>query len=325
MNENILVTGGAGYIGSHTCRALARAGFVPVTVDDLSCGHKWAVQWGPLEQGDVRDVDFLNAVFAKYRPAAVMHFAGRIMVGESVSDPALYYANNIGGTLILLEAMRRSPCTKVVFSSTAAVYGAPENVSMDESHPTRPANPYGRTKLMMEQALRDYCSAYGMCAVVFRYFNAAGAAPDAAIGEAHIPETHLIPLAIQSAFGQAPPLRIFGSDYDTPDGTAIRDYIHVCDIADAHVLALRELLGGGQGGVYNLGSEQGMSVREIVDAVRDVCGKEVPYIEASRREGDVPRLVADADAARRQLGWSPAMTDIETIVRTAMDWHRKNK
>lgn len=322
MSGNVLVTGGAGYIGSHACRALALAGYTPVAVDNLVGGHEWAVKWGPLESGDVRDAAFLDAVFAKYKPVAAMHFAAFIAVGESVADPAKYYENNVGGTLGLLAAMRRSGCMHSIFSSTAAVYGNPESIPMTELHPIAPINPYGHTKLMMEQVLQDYAAAYDMRHVIFRYFNAAGAAPDAGIGEAHDPETHLVPLAVLAALGKRPALKIFGNDYDTPDGTAIRDYVHVCDLADAHVLALKHLLDGGDSCEFNLGSEAGTSVMEVLQAVSRVAGKDVPFEMAPRRTGDASHLVASASKARAELGWQPKFDSIDRIVQTAWDWHK---
>ncbi|BBD08002.1 UDP-glucose 4-epimerase GalE [Desulfovibrio ferrophilus] len=317
----VLVTGGAGYIGSHTCKALARAGFTPIAVDNLVHGHGWAVKWGPLEQGDIGDRAFMDRVFARYRPVAVLHFAAFIAVGESVADPQKYYGNNVAGTLTLLSAMRAAACERIVFSSTAAVYGEPMQVPIAEAHPLAPVNPYGRSKLMIEQMLRDFDHAYGTGSICLRYFNAAGADPDGELGEEHDPETHLIPLAVGAALGKRPPLKIFGDDYDTPDGTALRDYIHVTDLAGAHVLAVKRLLDGECSEAYNLGTGTGNSVREIVDAVHRVSGKEVPYDFAPRREGDAARLVASAEGAKAALGWQPKYTDIETIVKTAWRWH----
>jgi len=319
--DSILVTGGAGYIGSHTAKALARAGFVPVTVDNLVHGHRWAVQWGPLEEGDISDAAFMDGVFSRHKPVAVMHFAAFIAVGESVADPEKYYANNVAGTLSLLAAMRRGGCGRIVFSSTAAVYGEPLAVPIAEDHPLAPVNPYGRSKLMIEQILRDFDAAYGTGSLCLRYFNAAGADPDGEIGEDHDPETHLIPLAVGAALGTRPPLSIFGDDYDTPDGTALRDYIHVTDLAEAHVLGVRRLLAGARSEAFNLGTGTGNSVREIVDAVARVSGREVPHRFGPRRAGDAARLVASSSAAMRALGWKPSYTDIETIVRTAWNWH----
>lgn len=320
--KTILVTGGAGYIGSHVCKALSAAGFTPVTVDDLSHGHPWAVKWGPLEQGDIADGAFLDAVFKRHAPAAVMHFAAFIAVGESVADPQKYYANNVGGTLSLLSAMRRAACGRIVFSSTAAVYGEPEAVPIAEDHPLRPVNPYGHSKLMIEQMLADFGVAYGTRSIALRYFNAAGADPDGELGEAHDPETHLVPLAVLATQGKRDPLKIFGDDYDTPDGTAIRDYIHVTDLADAHVLALHRLLDGKAATeAYNLGTGSGNSVREVLDAVARVAGRPVPHETAPRRAGDAARLVASSDLAQSTLDWRPNLTSIDTIVQTAWNWH----
>lgn len=317
----VLVTGGAGYIGSHTCKALALAGFAPVAVDNLVNGHDWAVQWGPLERGDIADQAFLDDAFARHRPVAVLHFAAFIAVGESVADPQKYYANNVAGTLSLLGAMRRAHCPRIVFSSTAAVYGEPLHVPIAEDHPLAPVNPYGRSKLMIEQMLRDFDHAYGTGSICLRYFNAAGADPDGELGEDHDPETHLIPLAVQAALGSRPPLQIFGDDYDTPDGTAVRDYIHVTDLADAHVRAVNRLLDKVRTEAFNLGTGRGNSVREIVDAIERTSGRRVPHDFAPRREGDAARLVASAEGVKAALGWSPQYTDIETIVNTAWRWH----
>lgn len=320
--QNILVTGGAGYIGSHVCKALHQAGFTPVSVDNLSYGHRWAVKWGPLEEGDIADRAFLDAVFVRHKPVAVMHFAAFIAVGESVADPEKYYANNVAGTLSLLSAMRRADCGNIVFSSTAAVYGEPQGVPIAEDHPLAPVNPYGHSKLMIERMLADFGAAYGTRSVSLRYFNAAGADPDGELGEAHDPETHLVPLAILATLGQRPPLKVFGDDYDTPDGTAIRDYIHVADLADAHILALDRLLTGKAATeAMNLGTGNGNSVREVLDAVARVAGRPVPHEMAPRRAGDAARLVASSQHAQATLGWTPRRTDIGSIVETAWNWH----
>lgn len=321
MATNILVTGGAGYIGSHTCKALAAAGFSPVTFDNMVYGHEWAVKWGPLVRGDILDGDALDAVFAAYKPAAVLHFAAFAYVGESVADPEKYYRNNVAGSLSLLSAMRRAGCGRIVFSSTCATYGAPERVPLTEDHPTRPMSPYGTSKLMIEQMLKDFDAAYGLKYTALRYFNAAGADPDGQIGEDHDPETHLIPLVVAAGLGRLPHVSIFGTDYPTPDGTAVRDYIHVSDLADAHILAVKRLLDGGSSTVYNLGTGTGNSVREVIRAVEKVSGKPVPVVEGPRRAGDSPGLYADSGAIIRELGWKPRFMDIAAIVETAWRWH----
>ncbi|MBU1610694.1 MAG: UDP-glucose 4-epimerase GalE, partial [Proteobacteria bacterium] len=297
MTQNVLVTGGAGYIGSNTCKALSLAGFMPITVDNMIYGHPWAVKWGELAEGDIRDKSFLGQVFASYSPVAVLHFAAFTYVGESVTDPGKYYDNNVCGTISLLEAMRAAKCRNIIFSSTCAVYGNPESVPMDESTPKGPINPYGHCKLMVEQALRDYAAAYGTGYAALRYFNAAGADFAAGIGEDHDPETHLIPLIIEAAMGRREHISIFGTDYPTPDGTAIRDYVHVTDLADAHVRALSHLLDDGGNLELNLGTGSGHSVREVIEAVGRVAGREIPTLEAPRRVGDPPALVAKAELA----------------------------
>jgi UDP-glucose-4-epimerase GalE len=320
MSRTVLVTGGAGYIGSHTCKELARAGYEPVSLDNMVYGHEWAVKWGELVKGDIADSDLLDRVLARHRPLAVIHFAAYAYVGESVTDPARYYDNNVAGTLSLLNAMRRAGCHRIIFSSTCATYGMPVQIPITENHPQAPINPYGRTKLMIEQALEDYGRAYGISSVRLRYFNAAGADPEGEVGEDHDPETHLVPLVIAAAQGRRPGVKIFGTDYDTEDGTAVRDYIHVTDLARAHVLAMRRLEAGDPGLVLNLGTEHGHSVRRIVDLVGEISGRPVPAEEAPRRPGDPPRLVASAALARRTLGWTPRY-DITDILQTAWDWH----
>jgi len=317
----VLVTGGAGYIGSHACKALASAGYTPVTFDNLVYGHRRAVKWGPLETGDLEDSVRLNEVFEKYRPAAVMHFAAYAYVGESVQDPLKYYRNNFGGTLNLLQVMREHGVEQIVFSSTCATYGVPQTEFLSETHPQQPINPYGSSKLMIEQVLKDFDAAYGMRHVALRYFNAAGADPDGEIGEDHDPETHLIPLVLAALAG-AEPVTVFGDDYPTPDGTCIRDYIHVTDLADAHVLALKSLQQDGASRVYNLGNGNGYSVQEVIESAKRITGREVPHRIGPRRPGDPPRLVADASLARHELGWQPRYADLDRIVRSAWDWSR---
>ncbi|WP_029008229.1 UDP-glucose 4-epimerase GalE [Azospirillum halopraeferens] len=319
----VLVTGGAGYIGSHACKALARAGHHPVVFDDLSRGWRDAVRWGPLEVGDVRDPAALDAAFRRHRPGCVMHFAALTAVGESVVDPAAYYGTNVGGTLALLDAMRRHEVPCLVFSSTCAIYGLPGRVPMDEDTPAAPINPYGAGKWMVERLLADYAAAYGLRTLALRYFNAAGADPEGDIGERHEPETHAVPLAILAALGRRDRFRVLGTDYPTPDGTAVRDYVHVDDLAAAHVLAAERLMAGGAGGAFNLGTGRGTSVLDLLRAVERVAGRPVPVEFAPRRPGDAPVLVAAAERVRDALGWRPSCTSIDAIVETAWHWHRR--
>jgi UDP-arabinose 4-epimerase len=324
MSQSVLVTGGAGYIGSHACKALARAGYLPVTYDNLSRGHRHAVRWGPLVEGDVGDRAAVAAALKAHRVSSVMHFAAFAYVGESGTDPALYYRNNVGGTLALLDAMREVGVDRVVFSSTCATYGLPQTVPIAETTPQRPVNPYGETKLAIERVLHWYGEAYGLRSVALRYFNAAGCDRDGEIGEEHDPETHLIPLTLRAALGAGPPVSIFGTDYPTPDGTAVRDYIHVEDLANAHVLALDHLAKGGANAALNLATGRGYSVREIVAAVAKAVGHEVPQREAPRRPGDPPALVANPGLARSLLGWQAECSDIDTIIRTALAWEMRH-
>lgn len=317
---HILVTGGAGYVGAHACKALAQAGWLPITYDNLLHGHAEAVQWGPLEHGDLADRARLDFVLQTYSPSAVMHFAAFTSVGESVADPARYYRNNVAGSLTLLEAVRDHGVGRFVFSSTAAVYGTPERVPIPEDLAKAPINPYGQTKLVIEHLLADFAAAHGLNATALRYFNAAGADPDGDIGERHDPETHLIPLALDAASGKGPPLKLFGDDYPTPDGTCIRDYIHVADLASAHVKAL-DAMDGFQ--AFNLGTGSGASVRQILDTVEEVTGRPVPHEVAPRRAGDPPSLVADPSRAMAAFGWKPALSDLGTIVDTAWRWHQR--
>ena len=321
---NVLVTGGAGYVGSHAARALRDAGYVPVTYDNLSRGFRELVRYGPLEEGDILDETRLVEVMQRHRPVAVMHFAAFAYVGESVQVPLDYYRNNFSGALTLISATRQCGIGKFIFSSTCAVYGTPETQPMPEVLPLAPINPYGRSKLMVEQTLADSSAAYGLRCVSLRYFNACGAHPSGEIGELHEPETHLIPRALMAAAGKIDALEIFGNDYPTPDGTAIRDYIHVCDLADAHVAALRYLESGGETIALNLGTGRGNSVREVIDATARVTGRTVPCRYVERRPGDPPRLVADASAARRVLGFAPEWTDIDAILASAWSWYRKH-
>lgn len=319
--QTVLVTGGAGYVGSHACLRLAEAGFQPVVFDNLSNGHAEFVKWGPLEVGDIRQPARLDAVFAQYKPVAVLHFAALIEVGESVKEPGRFYDNNVAGALSLIEAARRAGVNAFVFSSTCATYGAPERVPLDETHPQAPLNPYGRTKLMVEQVLRDLDRYAGFRSISLRYFNAAGADPLGRIGERHEPETHAIPLAIRAAMGGGPTFRLMGEDYPTPDGTAVRDYIHVLDLADAHVLALKRLLAGGGTDAFNLGTGAGTSVRQLIEAIQRSSNTPFEVERAPRREGDSPVLVADNSKARDLLGWTPKY-GLDEIIDSAWRWHR---
>ena len=324
MSQSILVTGGAGYIGSHACKALARAGYLPVAYDNLSRGHREAVRWGPLVEGDIADHTRLRAAITEHRMSAVMHFAAYAYVGESVGDPGLYYRNNLCGTLAMLEVLRDCGVRNIVFSSTCATYGLPETVPIRETAPQRPVNPYGETKLAIERALHWYGQAHQLRWVALRYFNAAGADRDSEIGEDHEPETHLVPLVLQAALGRREAIEIYGTDYPTPDGTAIRDYIHVDDLAEAHLRALERLLAGGEAIALNLGSGRGHSVREVIAAAAGVCGRKIPLREAPRRPGDPPALVADPALAARTLGWHAQHSSLDTIIRTALAWHARS-
>ena len=323
MNQNVLVVGGSGYIGSHACKALHKAGYTPVTFDNLVYGHRRAVKWGPLVVGDIQDRKALDHVFMEYKPAGIMHFAAYISVGESVDNPGKYYGNNVAGTISLLEAVRDYGVKSFVFSSTAATYGVPLKVPIPVDHSQNPINPYGWSKLMIEQILRDFEHAHGIKNACLRYFNASGADPDCEIGEMHSPETHLVPLVIMAAQGLIPNIKVFGTDYPTPDGTAIRDYIHVSDLAEAHVGALEMLMAGKNSISLNMGTGQGHSVREVIAMVEKVSGLKVPYSETTRRAGDPPLLVADGSLAQDILGWKPRMSDLENIVTTAWKWHEK--
>jgi UDP-arabinose 4-epimerase len=318
---HILITGGAGYIGSHCAKAVAEAGHLPVVYDSLEKGHRWAVQWGPLVEADLADTASLGRALSEHKIEAVIHFAGYIEVGESMRAPGRFFQNNYVNTVHLLEAMRRAGLRHIVFSSTAAVYGDPEAVPIPESHPTRPVSPYGESKLMVERTLAWYERIHGFAAARLRYFNAAGADSSGAIGEAHDPESHLVPRTIFAAQGKLPALKLFGTDYDTPDGTAIRDYVHVTDLAAAHLLALGRIRAHGSGFACNLGTGNGYSVREVISTVERVTGLKVPAAEELRRPGDSPRLVADSTAARSELGWTPRHSSLDEIVSTAYAWH----
>ena len=317
---NILVVGGAGYIGSHTCLDLASKGFTPVVYDNLSNGHAEFVRWGPFEHGDIRDRTRLDAVLDTYKPAAIVHFAALIEVGESVRNPTGFFENNVAGTLTLMSAAQAAGIDKLVFSSTCATYGLPQAIPMDETHPQAPINPYGRSKLIVEQMLSDLDAYEGFRSVALRYFNAAGADPEGRIGEWHSPETHAIPLAIDAALGRRSDFKVFGWDYDTRDGTCVRDFVHVLDLADAHSRAVQYLLDGGESVALNLGTGDGTTVKELLSAIEAVSGKSFPVEYVGRREGDSPMLVADNGKARSVLGWQPRF-DLTAIIETAWNWH----
>ncbi|NNU69372.1 MULTISPECIES: UDP-glucose 4-epimerase GalE [Rhizobium] len=321
--ETVLVVGGAGYIGSHTCLDLANKGYTPVVFDNFSNGHREFVKWGPAEEGDIRDRARLDEVLAKHKPAAILHFAALIEVGESVKDPVSFYENNVIGTLTLLSAAQAADINAFVFSSTCATYGLPQSVPLDETHRQVPINPYGRTKYIVEQALADYDQYRSLRSVVLRYFNAAGADFEGRIGEWHQPETHAIPLAIDAALGRRQGFKVFGSDYETRDGTCVRDYIHVLDLADAHVRAVEYLLKGGDSVALNLGTGTGTTVKELLGAIEDVSNRPFPVEYIGRREGDSHTLVANNDKARDVLGWVPQY-DLSQIIRSAWDWHAKS-
>lgn len=325
LKNPILVTGGAGYIGSHTCKHLAQNGYTPITFDNLVYGHEHAVKWGPLEIGDLNDTARVREVIETYKPLAVVHFAAYSLVGESVTNPSKYYANNVGGTLSLLDAMRDCGLDKIVFSSTCATYGVPMELPIRETTPQHPVNPYGQSKLMIEAMLRDFDTAYSIRHVALRYFNACGADRDGEIGEEHEPETHLIPRILMSLTGEVPELTVFGTDYDTPDGTCVRDYIHVEDLAHGHLLALQHLFEGGQSDCFNLGTGDGFSVDQIIEAVERVTELPVPRTYGERRAGDPPTLTADVSKARKSLGFTCSHSDIENIIATAWAFHQKRK
>jgi UDP-arabinose 4-epimerase len=323
MTRAVLVAGGAGYVGAHTCKSLARAGFLPVVLDNLSTGHREFVRWGPLVQADLRNTAAIADAIRQHRCLAVLHFAAFAYVGESVADPAKYYDNNVAGTLSLLAGMRAARCDALVFSSTCAIYGQPAQVPIVEDTRPDPVNPYGASKLMVERILADFRPAYGLRSIALRYFNACGADPDNEIGELRDPETHLIPRAMMALQGHISDFAVFGTDFETPDGTAIRDYVHVADLADAHVAALGQLLSGFSGSVFNLGTGRGYSVREVLHAIEREAGERLPAVTGQRRAGDPAVLIADPARARHELGFDPARSDLETIVRTAWAWHRR--
>jgi len=323
-NSKVLVTGGAGYIGSHTCKALAKAGYTPVVYDSLCRGNAWSVKWGPLEVGDLMDGERLRDVLRKYRPAGVIHFAAFAYVGESMQNPLMYYRNIVAGTVSLLRSMAAEGLDQLVFSSTCATYGTPETNPIRENMPQNPINPYGQSKLMVEQILKDCTQDGSLSAVALRYFNAAGADAEGEIGEVHDPETHLIPLALGAAQGSAPPLTVFGKDHPTPDGTCIRDYIHVTDLADAHVKAFVHASGNHGFSAFNLGTGSGSSIMEVIRAAEEVAGLEVPFSFGPRRAGDPAALVSDPSLARDALGWSAQHSDLRNILHTAWNWMQRS-
>ena len=326
VKPTILVTGGAGYIGSHAVLALKRAGYGVVVLDNLVYGHRELVEQVlqvELIVGDTNDRPLLDELFAKHNIAAVMHFSAYAYVGESVTDPIKYYRNNVVGTLTLLEAMLAASVKSFVFSSTCATYGVPKTVPIPEDHPQSPINPYGMTKLMVERILADFDVAYGLKSVCFRYFNAAGADPTGLLGEDHNPETHLIPLVLMAAMGKRESVSIFGTDYPTPDGTCIRDYIHVTDLADAHILGAEYLLQGGDSSFFNLGNGNGFSVKQVIDTAKTVTGRDIKVVESDRRPGDPPMLVGSSDKARKTLGWNPQHPALEEILNHAWQWHQR--
>jgi len=319
----ILIVGGAGYIGSHINKELTKKGFETVVFDSLVKGHQEAVKWGEFFQGDLANIEDLRQVFTKYKIDAVLHFAAFIEVGESVKDPQKYYQNNVKNTLNLFQVMLENDVKKLIFSSTAATFGNPQYTPIDELHPQVPINPYGQAKLMVEKILADYDFAYGLKYVALRYFNACGADLDNEIGENHTPESHLIPLILDAAIGKREDIKIFGTDYPTPDGTCVRDYIHVTDLAQAHILALQYLLDGNDSNSFNLGNGKGFSVKEVIDAAKKVTGVDFKVTEVERRAGDPPELVADSTKAKQVLKWQPQYADLETIVKSAWAWHQK--
>lgn len=320
--SNILVTGGAGYIGSHACKALKAAGYTPVTYDNLSTGWEDAAKFGPFEQGDLTDRERLDQIFAAYQPTAILHFAALSQVGESMRDPGMYWHNNVSGSLTLFQAAVAAGCLNVVFSSTCATYGDQDNVVLDENSAQHPINAYGASKRAIEDMLRDFQNAYGLNHVIFRYFNVAGADPEAEVGEFHQPETHLIPLILDAIDGKRDALTIFGTDYDTQDGTCIRDYVHVMDLVDAHILGLKWLEDSKGCDVFNLGTGTGFSVREVMRQAQAVTGKDVPFIEGPRRPGDCTKLVSGSDRAEADLGWTPKRSTLEHMIGDAWRWHQ---
>lgn len=320
--DSILVTGGAGYIGAHVCKALAKARFLPIVYDNLSTGHAYAVKWGPFVQADLCDFNQLMETFQTFKPKGVLHFAASALVVESMADPGKYYRNNVLSSVNLLEAMRKHDVHSLVFSSTCAIYGQPQFIPLTESHPALPINPYGKSKFMVEQILSDFESAYSIRSIALRYFNVAGADLDTEVGENHDPETHLIPSVIQAALGLKKEVVVYGTDFPSPDGSAIRDYIHVQDLANAHVKALQKLLDHGNSAKINLGTGSGHSVLEIINAVQKFCGKPIPLKLEKRRLGEPSHLTADGRLAQNLLGWQPQFSDLRTLIESAWKWHQ---
>jgi UDP-arabinose 4-epimerase len=324
MNRNILVTGGAGFVGSHACKSLARAGYLPITFDNLERGHQWAVKWGPFERGDIRYDDDLFRAFKKWRPWAVMHFAAYAYVGESNLEPVKYYETNVAGSAKLLKACLAHECMNLVFSSSCATYGVPSHLPLLEDHPQQPVNPYGYTKVVVERMLDDAEAAYGLRNVKLRYFNAAGADPDGELGEVHLPETHLVPLVLFAAMGRSPPIQVFGNNYPTSDGTCVRDYVHVSDLADAHVASVDWLASNMGSSSFNLGNGQGYSVGEVIKTAEKVTGLPVKSEICPRRPGDPPTLISDSSKARQLLGWKPNFSELSVQLEHAFRWFRDN-
>jgi len=320
---NVLVVGGAGYIGSHMVKMLSKAGHEVTTLDNLSNGYEDAVKYGRFIKGDIADYDLLDKLFSENMFDGVMHFASYIQVGESVEKPSMYYRNNVSNTQVLLDIMLKHNVKNFIFSSTAATFGEPDYTPIDEMHSQKPINPYGHSKLMVEQILRDFDHAYGLKSVSLRYFNAAGADPEGELGERHIPETHLIPLVLQAASGRRDDITIFGSDYETPDGTCIRDYIHINDLCGAHLLGLEHLLAGGETKAYNMGNGLGYSIKELIDVAKDVTGSDFTVSMGERRDGDPASLVADSSLLQKELGWKPEYADLNVIIRHAWEWEQK--
>ncbi|MEM9279804.1 MAG: UDP-glucose 4-epimerase GalE [Pseudomonadota bacterium] len=320
--KKVIVTGGAGYIGSHACKALSKAGYIPVTFDNLATGWREAVKFGPFEQGDLLDRARLDQLFAQHSPVAVMHFAALSQVGESMSDPGRYWENNVMGSLNLLNAAVAAGCLDVVFSSTCATYGEQDGVVLDEQSAQQPINAYGASKLAIEQMLEHFEAAHGLRSVIFRYFNVAGADPDTEIGEYHLPETHLVPLMLQAIAGDRGELTVFGTDYATQDGTCIRDYVHVCDLVDAHILGLGWLREGKPSRVFNLGTGSGFSVREVIEQGQRITNKPVPFTEGPRRAGDCTKLVSGSVRAEQELGWRPERSTLSQMIQDAWRWHQ---
>ncbi|MFK5854534.1 MAG: UDP-glucose 4-epimerase GalE [Bacteroidota bacterium] len=320
----ILVVGGAGYIGSHMVKMLSKAGHYVTTLDNLSNGYQDAVKYGEFVEGDIADAVLLDKLFSENTFDGVMHFASYIQVGESVEKPSMYYRNNVSNTQVLLDVMVEHGVKCFIFSSTAATFGEPDYTPIDEAHSQKPINPYGHSKLMVEQILRDFDHAYGLKSVSLRYFNAAGADPEGELGERHIPETHLIPLVLQAASGRRDNITVFGTDYDTPDGTCIRDYIHINDLCSAHLLGLEHLVAGGETKTYNMGNGQGYSIKELIDVAKDVTGSNFKVVLGERRDGDPARLVADSSLLQKELGWKPEFAGLDIILRHAWEWEKKH-